>query len=213
MLFDPKVAAVFQEYQARHEEEQELMKSLGAKGFASRDKFLLPIGIDAGRFLHSLILGKKPKRILEVGTSYGYSTLILADAAHKIGAKVITLELADYKQGYAEDAIRKAGLEESVEFRLGDAIESIENDDGEFDFVLMDIWKELYVPALKALYPKLADEAIIAADNMYDPPMHLPMAREYREFVRTNQDLQSTLLPIGSGIELTCKWPVDSERI
>jgi predicted O-methyltransferase YrrM len=63
------------------------------------------------------------------------------------------------------------------------------------------------------IYPKLAAEGIIATDNMYDPPMHLPEARVFREAVQSKPDLQSTLLPIGSGIEMTCRWPKDSAKL
>jgi len=56
------------------------MRDLGAEGFARRDEFLLPVGVDAAWFLHALIGARKPKCILELGTSYGYSTLFLADA-------------------------------------------------------------------------------------------------------------------------------------
>ena len=72
--------------------------------------------------LHALVLARKPKRILELGTSYGYSTLFLADAAKAVGAAVVTMELADYKQAYAKDRLTDAGLADVVDFRCGDAV-------------------------------------------------------------------------------------------
>jgi len=189
------------------------MQELGSDGIARRDEWLLPIGEEVGRFIHSLILARKPACILEVGTSFGYSTLILADAAHRVGAQIITLEMADFKQEYAKQKIADAGLLGSVEFRLGDAIEFIKNDTGPFDFVLLDIWKELYVPALDALVPKLSPEAIIAADNMYHPAVHLDMARRYRQAISQYESLHSCLIPIGSGIELTTYWPLGSNKV
>ncbi len=204
---DPKAAAVYAEYEARNDAEQELWKSNppGSAG-VNRDTFLLPVGKEVGVFLHSLILAKRPTRILELGTSYGYSTLFLADAAKEVGAKVITMELADFKQAYASEMMAKAGLSDVVDFRCGDAVAMIEADDGVFDFVLLDIWKELYLPCLNAFYAKLSDEAIIAADNMIFPPMARDDVRVYREAVRAKVDLQTVLLPIGSGVELTVKW-------
>ena len=86
MLFsDPRVAEVFAEYQTRAEADQRLMAELGAAGRARRDEFLLPVGEDVGNLLHALVLAHRPRRILELGTSYGYSTLILADAARAVG--------------------------------------------------------------------------------------------------------------------------------
>jgi predicted O-methyltransferase YrrM len=128
---------------------------------AIRDEFLLPVGPETGAVLHALILARRPKRILELGTSYGYSTLIMADAAQAVGATLITMELADFKQAYAREMIAKAGLTDSVDFRLGDAVAMIGDDAGPFDFILLDIWKELYLPCFDAFYPKLAEEAIL----------------------------------------------------
>jgi len=210
MFTDTKVQNIFEHYEARAYEEKERM---GKLGFSGRDQFLLPIGPEVGRFLHSLILAHQPKRILEIGTSYGYSTLFLADAARTVGGKLITLELVDYKQDYAKDKISEAGLESSVDFILGDAVDSINSDLGPFDFVLLDIWKELYVPCFEAVYPKLSKEAIIAADNMYFPQGSMEHTRLYRKVVNDKADLQTVLLSIGAGIELTHRWSEDSEKL
>jgi predicted O-methyltransferase YrrM len=210
---DPKVAAVFADYVARDVEEQARMRSGGPNALGFRDELLLPIGADAGAFLHSLILARKPKRILELGTSYGYSTVILADAARTVGAELITMELADYKQAHAREHLTKAGLEGVVDFRCGDAVEMIKADSGPFDFILLDIWKELYTPCFDAFYPKLSEEAIIASDNMITPEMARPDVRVYREAVRAKPDLQTVLLPIGQGIELSVKWSAGNGKL
>jgi predicted O-methyltransferase YrrM len=207
MIFsDEKVAAVYARYEARNAAEQARQKTLGPDGFAMRDEFLLPVGPEVGAFLHALILAKRPRQILELGTSYGYSTLFLADAARATGATLVTMELADYKQSHAQDMIAEAGLTAHVDFRLGDAVAMIEADPGPFDFILLDIWKELYLPCFEAFRGKLSDEAIIAADNMIYPLQAREDVRRYRAAVRECADLQTTLLPIGSGIELSVKW-------
>jgi predicted O-methyltransferase YrrM len=214
MFADPKVAAVYADYEARNITEQARQKTMApSEGFTIRDEFLLPVGPEVGAFLHALILAKRPNRILELGTSYGYSTLFMADAARTVGATVITMELADWKQAHAREQIAKAGLSEQVDFRLGDAVAMIEADKGPFDFILLDIWKELYLPCFEAFYPKLTDEAIIAADNMIYPPQARDDVRHYRAAVRSKGDLQTTLLPIGSGIELSVKWTPDNPSL
>jgi predicted O-methyltransferase YrrM len=209
----PQAAAVFAEYEARDAAERTRQKTLGPSVFAMRDEFLLPVGPEVGAFLHALILAKRPKRILELGTSYGYSTLFLADAAQAVGATLITMELVDYKQAYAREMIAKAGLSNSVDFRLGDAVALIDADAGPFDFVLLDIWKELYLPCLGAFYEKLSDEAIVAADNMIEPVMARDDVRKYRAAVLAKPDLQTTLLPIGQGIELSVKWLAGNAKL
>ena len=79
-------------------------------------------------------------------------------------------------------------------------------DPGTFDFALLDIWKELYLPCFEALYPKLTDEGLICADNMITPEVARPEVRQYRTAVQAKPDLQTTLLPVGQGIELTVRW-------
>jgi predicted O-methyltransferase YrrM len=207
------VDAVFAEYEKRNTDERAKMASLGSRLIEHRDEFLLPVGREVGWFLHSLILAKRPARVLELGTSYGYSTLFLADALTQIGGTLITMELADYKQAAARAMIAKAGISPVVDFRLGDAVALINADAGPFDLVLLDIWKELYVPCLDAFYPKLADEGIIAADNMIEPAVVREDVRKYRAAVGSLPDMQTTLLPIGSGIELSVKWSPANKKL
>jgi predicted O-methyltransferase YrrM len=209
----PAVDQVFAEYERRNTDERAIAADLGSKTFARRDEFLLPVGREVGWFLHSLILAKRPARVLELGTSYGYSTLFLADAVTQVGGKLITMDLADYKQAAARKMIEKAGISAVVDFRLGDAVALINADTGPFDFVLLDIWKDLYIPCLHAVYPKLADEGIIAADNMIDPAVVRDDVRNYRAAVASLPDMQTTLLPIGSGIELSIRWSPTNQKL
>jgi predicted O-methyltransferase YrrM len=206
----PAVAEVFAVYERRDVEEQ---KRIAAEGYTNVDELLLPVGPEVGWFLHSLILARRPARILELGTSYGYSTLFLADAAKQTSGTVISMDLADYKQAEARSQLTKAGLADAVDFRLGDAGALIREDPGPFDLVLLDIWKDLYLLCLDAFYPKLSDEAIIAADNMVYPDMARPDVRKYRAAVRALPDLQTVLLPIGSGIELSVKWRAGNAKL
>ena len=205
MIFStPAAQAVFADYEARAADDLERMKAVGPAGYAIRDEFLLPVGADAGRLLHALIVGAKPRVIVEVGTSYGYSTLFLADAAKAVGARVISLEIANYKQAFAADMMAKAGLSDVVEFRCGDAVELLSGIEG-MDFVLLDIWKDLYIPCLHAMLPRLSDGAMVLADNMLSPEVELEQANKYRAEVAGVAALCTVLLPIGSGMALSVK--------
>ena len=210
MIFDdPAVSAVFADYEARAKSETGLL----ASGAATRDEVLLSVGPEAAAFLHALILGRRPARILELGTSYGYSTLVMADAARKVGARLISMDVADYKQAYAREQLTRAGLSDVVDLRLGDAVALIEADEGPFDLVLLDIWKDLYLPCFEAFYPKLSEEAVFAADNMIDPPSSRASVRAYRAAVTSKADLQSVLLPIGQGNELSVRWSAGNGKL
>src|SRR4029077_20084167 len=136
------------------------------KSMGRRDEMLLPVGRAAGALMNLLVKEGEARRILEVGSSYGYSTTWLAEAARAVGGRVASSELQAAKTEYAREQLARAGLAQYVEFRVGDALASLRQLAGPFDFVLIDLWKNLYVPVFELLYPKLAPGAIIVADNM-----------------------------------------------
>ena len=200
---DEAVCRVLTEYETRIEAENLAMQSVDmAQAMARRDEFLLPIGPDTGRVLNILIKNAKARSILELGTSYGYSTVWLAEAARETGGRVASLELADYKARHARDALARAGLADHVEIHVGSAVEILPKLAGPYDFVLIDLWKELYVTCLDLLYPKLAHGAFVAADNMIYPEITRADAANYQRHIR-RLEFDSVLLPIGSGVELS----------
>lgn len=168
-----------------------------------RDRMLLSIGRDAGVLVNMLARSAGCRRILEIGTSYGYSTVWLAEAARASGGQVISLDVADYKQAHAAEVLQRAGLRGHAEFHTGDALEIIPRLEGGFDFVLVDLWKDLYVPVLDLVFPKLAPGAIIVADNMLRPAYDQPHALAYRRAVRAKPGIASVLLPVGQGLEVS----------
>jgi len=200
---DEAVSRVLTEYEARMDAEDALMRSGDAAHLiARRDDFLLPVGPDTGRVLNILIKSAKARSILELGTSYGYSTVWLAEAARETGGKVVSLELADNKAMYAREALGRAGLADRVDIHVGSAVETLPRLAGPFDFVLVDLWKDLYVTCLDLMYPKLAHGAFVAADNMTYPESSRADAANYQRRIR-ELGFDSVLLPIGSGVELS----------
>jgi predicted O-methyltransferase YrrM len=204
LVMDKNVESVLAEYEARMVEEDKLRPEIPSDEWLDRrDEFLISVGRHTGVFLNILAKASKARNILELGTSYGYSTVWLAEAARATGGKVITLEIKSEKQQYARAMLQKAGLDAHVDFRLGEARELLASLKGSFDFVLLDLWKELYIPCLDLFYPKLSKGAFIAADNMLIPEFSLPDAQAYRSYVRSKPNIESVLLPVGSGIELS----------
>jgi predicted O-methyltransferase YrrM len=203
---DARFQALLTRYHARIAEEDRVMRSDPASFLRRRDDFLLAVGPEVGWLMHALIIGRGAKRILELGTSYGYSTAFLAEAASHTGGRVCTMDLAAGKQQYARSQLDQAGLLPQVEWMLGDATQMLKTLEGPFDFVLVDLWKNLYVPCLELFYGKLAPNAVIVADNMLFPEMVRQDAEDYRRAVKAKGNLQSVLLPIGNGIELSCLW-------
>src|SRR4029077_4579163 len=187
---DQAVWAVLEEYEARAQREEKLWSTLSAEeSMRRRDEMLLPVGRAAGTLMNLLVKEGEARRILEVGSSYGYSTTWLAEAARAVGGKVISLELRAEKTDDAPAQLTRAALAEHVEFRVGDALASLAQLPGPFDFVLIDLWKDQYVPVFEALYPKLARGALIVADNMLYPESFRTLAEVYRQRVRRAADM------------------------
>jgi predicted O-methyltransferase YrrM len=203
-MMDDKIKGVLAEYAARAEAERQLMDALPPEELGRRiNEFLISVGPVVAGLLNEMIKARQARVILELGTSYGYSTLFLAEAARATGGRVITTELAPDKIAYAGAMLAKAGLAEFVEFRQGDARETIAGLQAPIEFVLVDLWKDLYVPCFDLFYPKLAPGALIVADNMIHPPNTRDHALTYRRHIRKAADIETVLLPLGQGIEVS----------
>jgi predicted O-methyltransferase YrrM len=198
---DSRIERILGEYEARHEREREVWSRLSDEEIGKRlDEFLFCVGPRTGALLNLLIREAGARTILELGTAYGYSTLWLAEAARVNGGRVISVELSQEKIDCAGEALGKAGLLEYVELRRGDALEMLAGSEEEYDFVLLDIWKDLYIPCFDACLPRLEPGAIVVADNMLDPPSVGLQALRYRKHVRAVREIESVLLPVGAGL-------------
>jgi predicted O-methyltransferase YrrM len=200
---DANIERLLAEYDQRAAEEWRRAEQLGPQAFADRDEMLLAVGSATGQLLNILVRESKARSILELGTSYGYSAVWLAEAARETGGRVVTTELAAKKSQYAREKLAGVGLDPYVDFKVGDAVEILVSLPGPFDFVLVDLWKDLYVPCFDRFVDKLAAGAIVVADNMLFPEHSRPDAEAYRARVRDSQRFDSVLLPVGSGIELS----------
>ena len=203
-LIDDSVWRVLDDYEVRAQREDRLWSTLTEQELRQRlDEFLLPVGRATGTLINLIVKGANARRILEVGSSYGYSTVWLAEAARAIDGRVVSLELRAAKTEYARAQLARADLERYVEFRVGDALASLAQLAGPFDFVLLDLWKDLYVPVFEQLHPKLAPGAIIVADNMLQPESARAHADAYRQRVHAAPGMSSVLLAVGNGLEVS----------
>jgi predicted O-methyltransferase YrrM len=201
---DSRVEAVLAEYDQRAAREWAMMRDMSLEETMRRvDEFLISIGPDTGMLLNVLIKGARSKTIVELGTSYGHSTVFLAEAARACDGHVVSIDISAAKQRHAHEQLAEAGLGSVVEFVTGDAREVLAAMPGPLDFVLIDLWKDLYVPCFDLAYPKLAEGAFIAADNILFPDIFRAEMNIYRRHVRERAGIESVLLPVGSGIELS----------
>lgn len=199
---DQKIEAVLEIYHELIREEHSKPREMPPGGRdGGQDRRLRAVGPETGRLLNILAKSLKAPIILELGTSFGYSGIWLAEAARASGGKLISMELHAYKTEFAREMAEKAGLAEHIDFQIGDAVEMIKALPSGVDFVLVDLWKDLYIPCLEAFHPKLNAGAIIVADNMFMPGNE--DVKRYGEAVRAKPGITSILLPVGSGIEVS----------
>jgi len=126
----------------------------------------LPISKSQGHVLRQLIINSNCQTVVEFGTSFGISTIYLADAVRQTGGKVITTELLESKAQKAIQNINEAGLNDYVEVRIGDAMKTLANDSQPIDFLFLDGWKDLYLPLFKMLESRFHTGTLIYSDNM-----------------------------------------------
>lgn len=171
--------------------------------------FIPVVDDDVARFLRLILMIKKPKRILEIGTSIGYSATNMALSAQEYGGRIVTLEYNPKAAAQARENFRRAGVGSVIEIREGDALEILPSlDSGSFDLVFQDADKRLYSRLLPECVRILAPGGVFLADDALFPVMDLdekwldlihPM-EEFDRKIAASPELLSTLLPIGDGL-------------
>jgi predicted O-methyltransferase YrrM len=160
----------------------------------------IAISREQGRFMYVAARAAEAKQIVEFGTSYGISTLYLAAAARDNGGgRVIGSELEGHKWRGARDNLAEAGLAEHAEIRLGDARTTLVDVAAPVDFVLLDGWKDLNLPILELLIPKLRKGSIVLADDIYR--FRKAMAPYVALMQSGRNGFVSTSIKIGGGFE------------
>jgi predicted O-methyltransferase YrrM len=169
-----------------------------------RDVYM-PISPDVGRLLYVLARNRGAKLIVEFGTSFGISGIHLAAAVRDAGGgRVVATELDPMKAGRAAQNFRAAGLSELIDLRIGDAFETLKSGlDGGVDLLLLDGWKEAYLPMLRLLEPQLSPNALVVADDLDIAPKALA---PYLDYVRKpGNGYVSVEMPLGDRIELSLR--------
>ena len=141
----------------------------------------MPVTPAAGRLLYSLVRATRPTTIVEFGMSFGISAIHLASAVRDNGSgRVVTTELSAAKIAAAKQNFAETGLDDLITVLEGDALTTLASLDGPVDFVLLDGWKELYLPVIKLLEPRLSAGSLIVADNteMADTKPYLDYVRD-----------------------------------
>lgn len=164
-----------------------------------RSKKMLNLEPDTARFLYILLRSSRRTRILEIGTSNGYSTIWLAWAASATGGHVISIDRDAHKQVLAEANLLRAELREVVDLVCGDATQVVADLPGPFDCVFFDADRYSAPAQLNLLLPKLTPGALLLADNALSHPGEIAAYLQALEFL---PDVDRVVLPIGKGLSL-----------
>ncbi len=164
----------------------------------------IPVSPEGGRLLYALVRAARPSTVVEFGTSFGISTIHLAAAVRDNGAgRVISTELNTAKAAQARANLAEAGLSDWVTILLGDARQTLATVDAPVGFVLLDGWKNLYLPVLKLLEPRLTPGALILADDTVSMAEEMP---DYLAYIRDPaHGYLSIPFPESDGLEITCR--------
>jgi predicted O-methyltransferase YrrM len=155
---------------------------------------------ETAELLGVLVRSLGARRVLEIGTSNGYSTIWLGDAVEAVGGTVVSLEVLADRTALASEHLAAAGLTDAVDLRTVDAAEALPRfDDASFDFVFLDAERPAYVGYWPDLMRVLARPGLLAVDNVLS---HADEVAEFRALVEGDERVMSSLVPIGAGVLL-----------
>lgn len=206
-----------EKYRAYIEELYDVKGSMKRKEFVNKTgwkDFVPVVDDDAARLLQLTLQMKKPKHILEIGTSIGFSATSMALTAREYGGTITTIEFDNTAAEQAKSNFVRSGVDDIIQIELGDARQIVPCFlDNSFDFIFQDVDKRLYPVLLKDCIRILSSGGVFIADDALFPIMKLderwndqvePM-REFNRLVTASPDLESTLLPIGDGMIVAIK--------
>jgi predicted O-methyltransferase YrrM len=219
-VFNTKISKVL----SRLEEQSKRERS--GEVVIPRPEMMLAITLDTGMFFNITLKAMRAKRILEIGTSSGYSTLWFAEALMQISEvsntrqekTIITIEMDHSKIERANKNFDESGVKDLIDLKEGQADDILseisknyhnenylKNEDRLFDFVFFDADKENLRYYFDLVLPMVRVGGIIATDNILYPEEYRPMMIDYTNYIKNKPNIESVMVPIGNGEELTIK--------
>jgi caffeoyl-CoA O-methyltransferase len=191
----------------------DLFERLAEETRASTELPQMMVGRIEGRFLATLVRLRGAKRILELGTFTGYSSISMASALPPDG-RIITCDIDPDTTAIARRYMDESGFGDRIEIRLGPALETIATLEGPFDLVFIDADKPNYKAYYEAALPLLADNGLVIADNVLWSGRVIDEAeddestraiRDFNEHVRNDARVTSVMLTVRDGMTLVQK--------
>jgi predicted O-methyltransferase YrrM len=164
-----------------------------------RGKKMLNLEPETAQFLNILVRSSHRQRILEIGTSNGYSTIWLAWAVSQTGGHITSVDRDAQKQAQADERLRHVGLRSFVDLHCGDATEIVANLAGPFDCVFFDADRYSAPDQLSLLIPKLTSDVLLLADNVLSHPAEIV---GYPQALEALPRFDRIVVPIGKGLSI-----------
>jgi predicted O-methyltransferase YrrM len=160
---------------------------------------------DTAQVLAALVRATGARRLLEIGTSNGYSTLWLADAVRSVGGGLVSVDIDAARSALAAHNLDRAGLHELVELRVEDAAVSLrETADESWDMIFLDAERPAYAGYWPELVRVLRPGGLLAVDNVLS---HADQVDDFRSLIRADERVSEALVPTGAGLLLVVRNP------
>ena len=182
------------------------------------DTYVPIIRKETQSFLKVLLMMKKPVRVLEVGTAIGFSALLMCEYLPENG-HITTIEKYEKRIPIARENFKRAGKEDRITLIEGDALEVMRSLEGPFDFIFIDAAKGQYIHYMPEAIRLLSKDGVLMSDNVLQDgdiiesrfaverrnrTIHSRM-REYLYELKHNDQLQTSIIPLGDGVALSVK--------
>jgi predicted O-methyltransferase YrrM len=156
---------------------------------------------ETAELLGVLVRAIRAAKVLELGTSNGYSTIWLADAVESVGGRIVSVDVDAKRIALARDNLVRAGLE--AELRVADAADTLaESASGAWDVIFLDAERDAYAGYWPHLLRVLRDGGLLVVDNVIS---HADEVAPFLALVSVEPTATSTQVPIGAGVQLIVK--------
>jgi caffeoyl-CoA O-methyltransferase len=173
------------------------------------------VGAASGHFCYQIARMLGAKRVFELGSGFGYSTAWFARAVHENGGgQVFHVVWDETLSAQARDHLARLGYTDLMQYRVGEAIQTLRATDGPFDLIFNDIDKQGYPAAFPVIAEKLRPGGALLVDNIlyhgriFDPADHATTTEGVREFTRlitSDPGWIASIVPIRDGLLLAYK--------
>src|SRR3954463_4953936 len=168
----------------------------------AKDKGLLAVSEEDGRFLRLMVATKKAQRALEIGGASGYSAIWIGMGLRDTGGRLVTIEYDPVRAKELAENIKRTGLSDIVQVIAGDAFQQIPKVQGTFDFVFLDAWKKDYKRFLDVVFPRLDKGGLFLAHNVVNKKSEMG---DFLDAIQKPSMWTTIVSPSGEGMSVTFK--------